>query len=180
MIIETKNNKQVVFSSLIPDDYDALAAYLEQLSIGTKKRFGPHPFERNAIAALYTTSDKYVGYVARTIDMHEIIAYSIVKIGYLEQDRLRLELYGMLLNTKTDCVFAPSVADAWQSMGIGNSLLAFIKMDLQSKCLKRIILWGGVQADNEKAVNYYIKNGFKILGHFTYNGENYDMVLEIG
>lgn len=84
----------------------------------------------------------------------------------------------MLSNT-SDCTFAPSVADAWQSCGVGNSLFQFILSSLKATEVKRIILWGGVQIDNEKAVNYYKKNAFKTLGQFYYNGENYDMVLDV-
>ena len=43
---------------------------------------------------------------------------------------------------------------------------------------RRTGLWGGVQCNNEKAVNFYLKHGFRILGQFEYNGWNYDMVLD--
>lgn len=45
---------------------------------------------------------------------------------------------------------------------------------------KRIILWGGVQAGNEKAVSYYLKHGFRTVGQFEHNGNNYDMILDCG
>lgn len=111
---------------------------------------------------------------------NKIIAYSVLKAGYLEHDRQRLESYGLQLSHTSDCTFAPSVADSWQGMGIGNGLLRFIIPDLKAMGISRIILWGGVQMDNEQAVTYYVRNGFKILGRFSYNGENYDMALEIG
>ncbi|MFE9363057.1 hypothetical protein ACFYNN_09525 [Streptomyces sp. NPDC006978] len=31
----------------------------------------------------------------------------------------------------------------------------------------RIILWGGVRADNPRAIRYYEKNGFQRVGRFT-------------
>jgi len=40
-------------------------------------------------------------------------------------------------------------------------------------------LWGGVQRYNEKATRFYLKNGFKRLGSFEYNGWNEDMMLDI-
>jgi ribosomal protein S18 acetylase RimI-like enzyme len=54
-----------------------------------------------------------------------------------------------------------------------------IVSDLSTTEIKRIILWGGVQMNNKIAVNYYNKNGFKTLGQFAYNGDNYDMIYEI-
>jgi len=94
-------------------------------------------------------------------------------------DRERYLSYGMELKHQSDCEFAPSVADAWQSCGIGNAMFQFILEELKKTDIQRIVLWGGVQADNEKAVNYYLKHGFKQIGQFTHNGENFDMVLEI-
>jgi RimJ/RimL family protein N-acetyltransferase len=31
---------------------------------------------------------------------------------------------------------------------------------------RRMILWGGVLADNHRAIRYYEKNGFRLLGRF--------------
>ncbi|TAE53568.1 MAG: GNAT family N-acetyltransferase, partial [Bacteroidetes bacterium] len=44
---------------------------------------------------------------------------------------------------------------------------------------RRIILWAGVQGDNEKAKQFYRKQGFRTLGQFDFHGLNYDMVLEL-
>jgi len=178
MQIETKNNRQVFLRRLNSNDLDNLFDYLDNLSAETKKRFGPHKFDRQSLIDFYDLNTN-LSYVAHAVDTNKIIAYSIIKIGFLEHDRIRLESYGMTLDNKTDCTFAPSVADLWQSCGIGNHLFHFILSDLASAQIERIILWGGVQMDNDKAVNYYKKNGFKILGQFTYNGENYDMIFNI-
>jgi diamine N-acetyltransferase len=179
MIIKTKNNKQVLLRRLIDNDFDKLYDYLNHLGPDTLKRFGPHPFDRNSINAFYKNSDRHKGYIARDTDSSEIVAYSIIKHGYLEHDGCRLQSYGLYLDNRTDCTFAPSVADQWQSLGIGNRMLKFILSDLKIVEAKRIILWGGVQCNNEKAVNFYIKNGFKTLGQFEHHGWNYDMILEI-
>lgn len=179
MKIEAKNNRQVFLSRLNSNDIDNLFDYLQNLSSETKRRFGPHQFYKQAIIDFYKYPDTHLGYVALDVETKKIIAYSIVKIGYLGHDKFRLESYGVTLDNKTDCTFAPSVADSWQSCGIGNSLFHFILSDLKSTEVKRIILWGGVQMDNEKAINYYKKNGFKTIGQFNYNGENYDMIFDI-
>lgn len=179
MFIESKNNKPVSLRKLTPGDFTDLSIYLQQLSPQTKGRFGPHPFDERSVAEFYNSSETYFGYVAQDMEENKIIAYSVLKTGYLEHDRQRLESYGLQLSHTTDCTFAPSVADNWQGMGIGNKLIQFIIPDLKARGINRIILWGGVQMNNEKALNYYVRNGFKILGQFSYNGENYDMMLEI-
>jgi GNAT superfamily N-acetyltransferase len=179
MITKTNNEKQVGLRKLTVDDYEQLFDYLQQLSFETKIRFGPHPFDKQSIINFYKNSDKHIGYVAHNISTEKIIAYSIIKIGYLEHDFARLQTYGINPDSNTDCTFAPSVADEWQGIGIGNALFQFILTEIKELGIKRIILWGGVQADNDRAKNYYNKNGFKTLGQFEYNGLNYDMILNI-
>jgi diamine N-acetyltransferase len=179
MIILTKNNNQVLLSKLTVYDFDHLVNYLDGLSAETKNRFGPHPFDLLSIKFFYELHNHNTGYIARDVLTQEIIAYSIVKSGYLAHDSARLQSYGLQLSHQTDCTFAPSVADKWQSLGIGNSLYEYINIELQSSGIKRIILWGGVQSNNEKAVRFYKKHGFRVLGEFEYNGLNYDMIKDI-
>jgi GNAT superfamily N-acetyltransferase len=165
---------------LSPEDFGILYDYLQNLSAESKKRFGPHSFERQAIADFYQHSEEHLGYVAIDNTTHEIIAYAILKIGFFEHDRFRLEGCGLKLDSRTDCNYAPSVADAWQGCGLGNAMFQQIKSDLSAKGIRRMILWGGVQSDNEKAIRFYRKNGFQTLGTFAYHGWNEDMILDIG
>lgn len=40
-----------------------------------------------------------------------------------------------------------------------------------------MLLWGGVQATNERAIRYYTRNGFEPVGRFWHNGkDNLDRV----
>jgi ribosomal protein S18 acetylase RimI-like enzyme len=179
MIVQAKNNKSVLLRKLTVDDIDKLSHYLQNLGPGTVKRYGPHGFDKQSVSELYKNLNQYTGYIAIDTETSGIIAYSVIKTGYLEHDGYRLQSYGVTPDGKTDCTFAPSVADAWQSQGLGNSLFHFMLSDLKTKGFKRIILWGGVQSSNLKAVNYYLKNGFRKLGQFEHNGMNDDMILEI-
>ena len=110
MQIEAKNNRQVFLRRINSNDLNNLFDYLQNLSTETKKRFGPHNFDKQSIIDFYALNTN-LGYVAHTVDTKEIIAYSIIKIGYLEHDGIRLQSYGMTLDNKKDCTFAPSVAD---------------------------------------------------------------------
>jgi len=179
MIFEAKNKSQVCLRRLHFNDHDNLFDYLQGLSDLTKSRFGPHGFDRQSIIDIYQKTTEYLGYIAEDILTKKIVAYSILKIGYLPHDRFRLESYGLSPNQQTDCTFAPSVADLWQGCGIGNALFQLILSDLQPKGIKRMFLWGGVQSNNEKAINFYLKIGFKRLGQFEYNGLNDDMILDM-
>jgi GNAT superfamily N-acetyltransferase len=177
--ITAKNNKSVTLRKLVPGDYNSLCHYFQQLRTDTIRRFGPHPFDIHSISQIYSTTGLYSGYIAIEEETSTVIAYAVVKHGYLEHDRKRLESYGLTLSHITDCSYAPSVADEWQSLGIGNALFHHILSDIKGAEIMRIILWGGVQADNDKAINFYKRNGFISLGEFEYNGWNYDMIFNI-
>jgi diamine N-acetyltransferase len=179
MIFTTKNNREVELRKLGTEDLEKLAVYLQNLSPETKSRFGPHGFKLENLKHLFLASDEFFGFIAEETYSSDIIAYSVIKNGVLEHDRSRLESYGMQINSQTDYTFAPSVADAWQSQGVGIALYNFLLIDLKLKGFRRIILWGGVQAGNEKALGFYQKLGFESLGQFEYNGWNYDMIKEI-
>ena len=78
-----------------------------------------------------------------------------------------------------DFTIAPSVADHYQSKGIGSKMLQFVIDDIKAKGAKRLVLWGGVQKTNVKAIRFYSKFGFNTLGEFDYNGLNLDMSLDL-
>jgi diamine N-acetyltransferase len=179
MIVQTKNNKTVAFRRLTTNDFEQLNKYLNNLSEATLKRFGPHRFDRQSVIDFYTSSNDHWGFIAQDLDTENIVAYAIVKKGHIQKDALRLQALGLALDTATDCTFAPSVTDDWQGFGVGNQLFAFVLDNIKNAGLKRMILWGGVEADNHKAVNYYVRNGFELTGKFWRNGDNYDMVLNI-
>lgn len=160
-------------------DIENLYTYLTHLSPETKKRFGPHKFDKQSIFDFYRESDKNMGYITLDNENHSIIGYFIIKKGFLAHDRERLEGYHLTLDNHTDCTFAPSVADHWQGSGVGKLVFQFILSDLKKMKFSRIILWGGVQSDNNRAVNYYINLGFKTLGQFSHNGNNLDMIYSI-
>lgn len=175
MLLTLKNNQIALVRKLEAKDHDLLVAYYQALSTETKKRFAPHAFDSEAINAFYQGTSHH-GYIVQLPENLTVIAYAIIKIGYLEHDSPRLASYYLKLDSTTDSTFAPSVSDEWQSSGLGSSLFQFICNDLEEMGIKRIILWGGVQKDNAIAIHFYQKNGFRILGQFVYQGENYDMI----
>ena len=160
------------------NDLRKLEIYLKNLSQETKNRFAPHGSELCELEKLFFT-DEYVGFISEIHNCDILVAYAVLKKGIVEHDRFRLQSYGLKLDSSLDCTYAPSVAEDWQSQGIGSALYQFVINYLKSNGFRRIILWGGVQATNEKALNYYRKYGFVELGSYEYYGQNYDMMKEI-
>ncbi len=179
MIQHKQNNLPFLLRRLDKGDFDNLVSYVNGLSQETRKRFGPHAFDKQSMVDFYSENDLRLGYIAVDLETGAIVGYAIIKRGILEHDRARLESYGLVPDQERDSTFAPSVADNRQGQGIGSSLLQFIIADLKTRKINRIILWGGVQADNERAIQYYLRNGFTRLGQFEYNGSNYDMMLSL-
>jgi diamine N-acetyltransferase len=180
MIIYLKNGLPVNIRLIKHSDEIKLLHYFSGLSPQTKTYFGPHAFDEETVSLIcHDFSNEYIRVVAETEGRQSIIAYAIIKNGFLQHDAARLMAYGLQLNTSADCTFAPSVADEWQSAGVGAAMLNFIIPMLQQQNKQRIILWGGVQCSNEKAIAFYKKYAFTILGSFEYNGMNYDMIKDI-
>ena len=159
-------------------DAEIVCAYLQALSPQSKNRFGPHAFDKETVMDILNDMEHMMAYGAFEQETRTLISYALIKQGYLQHDKERLESYGLHLSPQTDCTFAPSVADDRQNKGIGSLVFRFILDDLPSDC-KRIILWGGVQAENASALNYYLHRNFQICGEFEHNGKNYDMFLNL-
>lgn len=178
-LIHMPNNKNIVLRKLEADDFDKLFDYLQNLSTETKARFGPHLFDKQSILDFYHPQNRNTAFVGIDTQTQEIVAYSILKTGFIEKDKLRYGGYGIMLSITADVTFAPSVADAWQGVGLGVQMFRYILNSLQNTDIERVILWGGVQAGNQKAIRYYEKLGFKIYGEFERNGQNFDMMLSL-
>lgn len=176
-----KNDLSIIVRELQKDDQEQLYNYFSKLSAATKSRFGPHPFDRDTVRNICNESaSDIIRYVA--VNEHqEIIAYMLIKKGMNEGEQYRLRQNNVAFDESLFCTFAPSVADAWQSSGLGSAMYGIIENDIRINTpYKFIILWGGVQASNEKAVRFYEKQGFQYVGSFWYDGkDNYDMIKNL-
>ena len=174
----SRNNENILIRVLQPSDYKAVSDYLYGLSHESQNRFGPHSYDVSSIEEFYSTnSRKLDGYITIQTATGKVIGYSLLKYGLLDYERSRLEEYGLRLNAFADATYAPSVADEWQQFGIGFENFKMIAAVCKDKKIDRLFLWGGVQAGNERAVNFYKRNGFVELGRFQYKGDNIDMML---
>ena len=166
------------FRIVKPGDVASLLAYFEGLSSETKNFFAPHSFDVNTVESvchgkLDTTS--FVG----MYDGH-IVGYAVIKPGYSEGELYRYPGYPIEMTPDRDFIFAPSLADEYQSKGWGTGLLHFVEDHLRMIGAGKIALWGGVQKRNARAVRFYQKNGFIVLGEFHHEGiDNFDMVKHL-
>jgi ribosomal protein S18 acetylase RimI-like enzyme len=178
---QLKNGKTVEVRLLESSDGEKLFEYFDlHFSNESKSRFGPHPFDKSTIDSIcQNRNDDIKRYIA--IDTEEnVIAYMLIKQGVIEWDEKRYAERNQFYDHSSSVTFAPSVADDWQSSGLGTLMNSIMEADLRQQGTRYIILWGGVQASNVKAINFYKKLGYKNIASFWHNEtDNYDMTKEL-
>jgi GNAT superfamily N-acetyltransferase len=174
------DKEHVIFRLLLPGDGELLGRYFEGLSAETRRRFGLHPLTAGQAQDLCARINRHdaLRFVALMPGATpQIIAYFILKLGISEHELERYASYGIKLDDNLDCTFAPSVADEVQGRGLGSLLMPHL-IDTARRMGKRsIVLMGGTQATNERAVHFYLKFGFGHIGDFQTDVENHDMIL---
>ena len=175
--------ESVELRALRPDDASLLGRFFLGLSQDTRRRFAPHPFtveqaEKLCAEINYEDTIRMIA-VTQKDGRPEMIAYFILIPRLSDEYRQRYEDRGAPLSLETDSGIAPCVADAYQDRGVGSVLMPRV-VDVARRLGRRsIVLIGGVLATNERAFHFYKKLGFKHVGTFWTDVENYDMILEL-
>ncbi len=179
--ITMRNGDAATLRPMRKDDAERFAVYLDALSAETRARWGPHAFDGDTARAICRDieSDDVLRYIATTTNDGEefIIAYILLKMGVWDSDKARYAAIGIDLTAITDCTLAPSVADAYQNSGIGSLMVSHLLRCAPLMGRTRIVLWGGVQATNDRAIHFYSKCGFRKVGEFYTDKNNWDMIL---
>lgn len=174
-------SETLIIRPLEPSDVLGLAMFLENLS-GQTRRFST--FFGYDIDMAQDLCDAIARYdKLRFIIVspsQQIVGLLEFSFDLVDDDIARYASYQVELDPKTDCRFGPTLADAYQNKSIGTLVMPFIKDVARKFGQKRIILWGGVFADNARAIRFYEKNGFNRLGSFKYDDVKViDMLLEL-
>ncbi len=177
------SGESIAMRPLEADDAARLGDYFRSLSAETRARYGPHPFDQetaDVICARIATDDVLRIIATVTTDGGtRIIGYFLLKLGVWESDSKRYDALGIPLDPDTDCTLAPSVSDDYQNQGLGSILMRHVLQIALRIGRKRVVLWGGVQATNARAVHFYTKSGFRKVGEFFNDKPNDDMILDL-
>ncbi|MEP7375249.1 MAG: GNAT family N-acetyltransferase [Chitinophagaceae bacterium] len=181
MEVQLRDGRFATIRLVKETDKDSLYYYFKNLSAESRSRFGPHSFDQQTIKSICEEADTSIQrYIAVDESTSVIVAYMLIQPGMIEADQQRYAQRNQFFNYPTTVTYAPSVADAWQSSGLGTAMIDLIEIDLKDRGINHIILWGGVQATNLKAVNFYKKNGYQYIASFWYdNKDNHDMLKEL-
>jgi GNAT superfamily N-acetyltransferase len=177
------NGETLVIRPLEPADVDTLTQFLKQLSPQTRRFSTFDGYDRAAAQEFCDAIARYdkLRFVIQLEASQRIVGLLEFSFFITDADGLRYTAYGISLNPETDCRFGPTLADDYQDRGVGTLVLPFVASVARRFGKQRIILWGGVLADNPRAVRYYVKNGFRRMGAFSnLNGvESLDMLLDL-
>ena len=169
--------EQMILRPLLPSDVEKLARFLDGLSAESRRLSTFSGYDQDAAAELCDAIARYdklrLAVVETSAPAEPIVGLMEFSFDLTAGDVERYAKYGCPLYPATDCRFGPTLADDWQNRGVGTRLLPAIFDMARRFGRRRILLWGGVLADNLRAIRYYEKNGFRHAGRFV-NGDGVD------
>ncbi|MFJ4898902.1 GNAT family N-acetyltransferase [Streptomyces sp. NPDC088727] len=176
------DGSEVVFRPLTHGYADELASFLQGLSAESRRLA---TFDGYDLRAARELCDAIARYDKLRLVLSEVVSGRIV--GLLElsldlhpSDITRYREAGVSL-TATDCRFGLTLADDYQGKGVATRVFPLIADVARRFGKKRVILWGGVLANNPRAIRYYEKQGFRTVGSFTDadGARALDMILDL-
>jgi GNAT superfamily N-acetyltransferase len=180
--IGLKNGEQLLLRPLIVQDVHLLVGFLKGLSIETRRLSTFDGYGLEQARALIDAINRYdkLRLVVQNAQQR-IVGLIEFSFDLPDRDRERFNKSGVRLNKDHDCRFGPTLADDYQSKGLGSGLFPLINEIALRFGKDRIILWGGVLTNNIRAINYYEKHGFKKLKTYVDSDgmEKLDMILEL-
>ena len=175
----SNRGKDFYLRLLEKDDFKALGSFFLGLSSETRSRFAPHPLDEEYAIKLCRelksdTANRFV------------LSADEVLIGYFILDPLipgheseRYRNYNIELLSWKDCIFAPCLTDAYQDKGLGGKAMPYLMDICYRKGYRSLVLLGGTQESNARALQFYRKFGFKVCGGYQTTVFNMDMRLEL-
>lgn len=179
-----RSGAEATLRRLRDDDAELLGAYFARLSPRTRDFYGPHRFDSETADRLCRearTDTEVVRFVVTVPDGEgaRIIAYFIVGFRMQDSDTKRYVARGTPLDDRTDAYLAPSVEDGYQDTGVGSAVMGHLAPWLRGLGRRRLMLLGGVQQRNERAIAFYRKWGFRIVGDFQTRAACHDMIAPL-
>ncbi|MFE0515819.1 GNAT family N-acetyltransferase [Streptomyces sp. NPDC058964] len=185
--ITSNDGHVVVVRPLTRADAEGFGEFLEGLSAQTRKRYKPHPLTRAYAKEVCSGLDEETRslriVLAEDVDgqvVGDIVGYMLVQFEIPQDEKGRYTDQGIVLDDDKDCRIAPAVADHLQNRGLGTILLKDTLAFLRSSGRRIVVLFGGTQASNARAIRAYEKAGFAAAGAFrTGLIDNVDMWLSL-
>ncbi|WP_406150752.1 GNAT family N-acetyltransferase [Streptomyces sp. NBC_01012] len=176
------NGAVAVLRPLRNSDAAGFGEFLEALSAETRQRYNPHPLDRAEAERVCSALDDATAlrFVLADARDDRVVAYLLAQFAIPEDEKARYRSRGWTIEDGTDCRIAPVVADHVQGNGLGTELLKGALDVLRRRGHRHVILFGGTQTSNVRAIRAYEKAGFKPAGVFREGEiESVDMWLSL-
>ena len=172
--------EEIVFRPLIQQDEEELAVFFASLSKQTRYFFGHSGNDRDTARGMCEAINRYYKLQMVALADGRVVALFQFSLTFPECDIERFRSYEISLE-ETDIRFGSCIADAYQNMGLGSRLFPLMADIARRFGKKRMILWGGVLVDNPRAIHYYEKHGFRIVGEYLNqtNGACHDATMDL-
>ncbi|WP_327351388.1 GNAT family N-acetyltransferase [Streptomyces sp. NBC_01304] len=160
---------EVILRPLVHGDADGLGDFLAGLSPTTRRLSTFDGYDLPAARELCAAIGRYdkLRLVLEEAPGGRIVGLLEFSLDLTAADIARHARAGIRLDPATDCRFGPTLADDHQANGVGSLVFPLLVEVARRLGRTRIILWGGVLADNARALRFYEKNGFRRVGSFT-------------
>jgi len=180
--LQTQLGERIIFRPLLHSDIDKLTSFLKNLSTETRRLSSFDSYDKVNATKLCNAINKYdkLRFVLES-QSNEIIGLIEFTLDIPQNVLDRYKNYGLIIDINHTCRFGPTLSDKYQSQGLGTLIFPYIVKIAKLLGKKHIILYGGVFADNIRAIRYYEKHGFKIVGRYNDKNlnESIDMILDI-
>jgi RimJ/RimL family protein N-acetyltransferase len=182
--VTLRDGRTAAVRPLQRDDVEALTAYFVSLSEETRRRYGPHPFDRPTAERFCAAWDdpqttRFLAVLDAGTPEAKVIAYMILTREVWADDVALRRAPGPGPRCLPGALGGRRLPEPGPRRADGRQVLAWAR----AAGLRQVILMGGVQAPNERAYRLYQSLGFERVGEFwTRNGEllNYDMIVTWG
>ncbi|MFE9404895.1 GNAT family N-acetyltransferase [Streptomyces sp. NPDC006530] len=181
--LKPQDGSDAILRPLTHADTGQLAGFLGALSSESRRFITFGGYDLATARELCDAIARYdkLRLVLEDVPSGRIVGLLEFSLALTPADIARYQDAGVRLTETTDCRFGLTLADDYQGRGVGT--LAFPLVTEVARLLgrTRIILWGGVRADNPRAIRYYEKNGFQPVGFFTEadGSRSLDMMLDL-
>ncbi|MFD3559861.1 GNAT family N-acetyltransferase [Streptomyces sp. NPDC058686] len=181
--LRLRDASPAVLRPLVHADAERLADFLAGLSAQSRRLSTFDGYDLAAARDLCAAIARYdkLRLVLEDESSERIVGLFELSLALTASDIARYRAAGIHLTERTDCRFGPTLADAYQGSGAGSLVFPFVTEAVRLLGRTRIILWGGVLADNPRALRFYEKNGFQHVGPFTgpHGVPSLDMILPL-